>query len=209
MGFLETKRFYYLFDPTATYAYGRIGSPSGHPIQGKYGVETSGASTTVTATNGTPFDPVKVGDLITFLTGDPPEDTKTNRKVATKTSGSEITVDSNVTLSSGTPWFFEPFTEGTAATDGWHSVNHFSAITIHYRLETLASTSIDILPEGRGGPGSGPVALAAATNLTGAGTGTINIDQVIPFLRVGVKSNTDSAGDEITIWVTGELLQAK
>lgn len=207
--FLEQKRFYYLYDPTATYVYGRMGSPSGYTISGRNGVETSGASTTVTATDGTPFDPVKVGDIITFFSGDPPEDTKAIRTVATKTSGSEITVDSNVTLSGGTPFIFDPFTSGTAATDGWHSVNHWSAITIHYRLETLASTSIDILPEGSGGDLSGPVALAAATNLTAAGSGTINLDQVLPFLRVGVKSNTDSAGDELTIWAVGELLQAK
>lgn len=204
--FLEQKRFYYLFDPTASYQYGRIGSPSGHPVQGKYGVETAGSSVTVTATDGTPFDPVNVGDIIVFKEI---PDTKYIRKVATKTSGSSITVDTAVNLAAGTAWFFEPFKVGTTVNDGWHHVGAWGAITVFVRLETLASTSIDINPEGTGGDLSGPVNLKAAPeNLTATGTVAIPIEQVVTYLRVGVKSNTDSAGDQVTVWAEGEMLQA-
>jgi hypothetical protein len=205
---LEKKRFYYLHDPVAAYNYGRIGNAAGIPIQGKYGVETSGASVTVTATDGTPFDPIKVGDLLYFVSARP-EETILTRKCATKTSGASITVDSAITLAAGTAWSFEPFTIGTAATDGWHSTVHYSAITVFGRLETLASTSIDVLPEGPGADGAGSVPLAAATNLTATGGFTININQVVKALRIGVKSNTDSAGDELTLWVVGEMLRAR
>lgn len=205
---LEKKRFYYNYDPGAAYNYGRIGTPSGIPIQGKYGVETSGASTTVTATDGTPFDPVKVGDLIHFVSARP-EETILTRKVATKTSGSSITVDSSLTLAAGTSWFFEPFTVGTAADDGWHSTIHWSAITIFGRVDTLNSTSIDVLPEGPGEDGIGSVPLATATNLTATGGFTINIDQVVKALRVGLKTNGDAADDEISVWAVGEILRAK
>jgi hypothetical protein len=204
--FTEHKRFFYLNDPGASLTYGRIGDPMGLPVRGRNGVETSGSSTTVTASDGTPFDPVSAGDLIHFLTGNPPEDEVTDRKVDTKTDGTEITVDSAVDLSEGTPFFFEPFRSGTGDGDGWHGVRHWSAITVFADLVTLASTSIDLVVEGLGGPYSTPVPLATAT-LSVVGKTPLEISSVVSRLRVGLKANGNMSGDEVTVWAVGEMLQ--
>lgn len=205
--FLEQKRYYYLYETDSlNYTYGRIGSPSGHPVQGKYGVETSGSSVTVTATDGTPFDPVNAGDIIVFKQ---PPDTKLVRTVDTWTSPTSIDVDTAVNLSAGTAWFFEPFKNGTTVNDGWHHVGAWSAISVFVRVETLNSTGIDVNLEGMGGDLSGPVNLKSApTNITSTGTIAINVEQVITHLRVGLRVDTTVvAGDEVTVWAQGELLQ--
>jgi hypothetical protein len=211
--FQETKQYYRRYDVGtvgASYAYGRLGSPSGHPVNGKNFVDTTGSVVQVDAVDGTPFDPVGVGDIIVFFS--PRPDGKIERTVAVKTSGIEIDVDAVVDLSSpagGFAFMFWPFRTGTGVDNGWHHVAAWSAITVHARVETLNSTSIDLIIEGSGGDLSGPTVLETPTNITAVGTVAINVEKVAPFMRVGLKANTPAAGDSVNVWAVGEMLQAK
>ena len=210
--FLDAKQYYYLYDVGtvgANYSYGRLGSPSGHPVEGRNFVDTTGNVVQIDAVDGTPFDPVNVGDVITFFY--PRPDGRETRAVAVKTSGAQIDVDAAVDLSSpagGFAFQFMPFKNGTAVDNGWHHVGAWSAITVHARLETLNSASIDLIIEGTGGQFSDPVVLEPATNIAAVGTVAINVDKVTPFMRVGLKAVGPVAGDEITVWAVGEMLQA-
>ena len=211
--FQESKQYYRNYNVGAVganYAYGRLGSPSGHPVSGRNFVDTTGSVTQIDAVDGTPFDPVNVGDIITFFS--PRPDGRIERTVTVKTSGIDIDVDTAVDLSSpvgGFAFQFMPFKSGTNAADGWHHVEAWSAITVYARLETLTSTTLDLIIEGTGGQFSDPVVLQAATNITAVGTLAINVEKVTPFMRIGLKANTPVSGDVITVWATGELLQAK
>lgn len=197
--FVEQKLFYKSYDPSASYVYGRL---SQWLIPGKYGIQTSGASTTVTATNGSPFSPVTVGSRLIAYT---PPDTFTDRAVTAKASDTSITVDSNITLAAGTNWGFYHFKSGTADSDGWHLVNNLSAITVYADLEVLGSTSIDVQIQAGGGQYSTPVTLST-TNIAATGETAIAVSQVVQSLRVGVKANGGPATDAVTIWLQGEQL---
>lgn len=211
--FQETKQYYRRYDVGtvgASYSYGRLGSPSGHPVQGRNFVDTTASVVQVDAVDGTPFDPVTEGDIITFFS--PRPDGRIERTVAVKTSGIEIDVDAVVDLSSpagGFAFMFMPFKNGTAVDDGWHHVAAWSAITVHARVETLNSTSIDLIVEGTGGQFSGPTVAEPVTNIAAVGTVDINVDKVLTYMRVGLKANTPVAGDVVNVWATGEMLQAK
>ncbi len=211
--FQESKQYYRSYDVGtvgANYSYGRLGSPSGHPVQGRNFIDSTGAVTQIDAVDGTPFDPVNVGDILTVFF--PRPDGKVERMVTVKTSGIDIDVDSALDLSSpagGFAFMFMPFKNGTGVGNGWHHVEAWSAITVHARLETLASASVDLIVEGNGGQFSGPTVLVAATNIAAVGTVSINVDKVATYMRVGLKANTPAAGDVINVWATGEMLQAK
>jgi hypothetical protein len=214
--FLGTKQFFKGYDPGAAYAYGRLGDASGQPVQGRNGVETAGASATVTATNGTPFDPVTVGSIIVFCS--PRPDGKIVRTVTAKASGASITVDSAVTLSAGTAFFFWPFKSGTSVDDGWHNVNAWSKMTVFIDVTTLASTTIEANIEVGGGPFSAPVQ-ANTTPTATSGTVTVSINAVgrraievlteAQSLRVGLRVTGGPAVDAVSVWAVGEMLQAK
>lgn len=213
--FLNTKQFYKGYDPGAAYFYGRLGDPSGQPVQGRNGVETAGASTTVTASHGTPFDAVTVGSIIVFCS--PRPDGKIVRTVATKTSGSQISVDSAVTLSAGTSFFFWPFKGGTTDNDGWHSVNAWSAITVFIDVATLGSTTIEAQIEVGGGPFSAPVqpntnptavSATVTASISAVGRRAIEILTVSQSLRVGLRVTGGPAVDVVSVWAVGEMLQA-
>ena len=211
--FQETKQYYRNYDVGtvgASYAYGRLGSPSGHPVNGRNVVSTTGNVTQIDAVDGTPFDPVGVGDIIIVFA--PRPDGRIERTVAVKTSGIDIDADAALDLSAdaaGYAFMFYPFKVGTAVDSGWHHVAAWSAITVHARVETLNSTSIDLIIEGSGGDLSGPTVLEAATNIAAVGTAAINVEKVAPFMRVGLKANTPVAGDVVNVWAVGEMLQAK
>lgn len=211
--FQETKQYYRNYDVGtvgASYSYGRLGSPSGHPVQGRNFVDTTADVSQIDAVDGTPFDPVNVGDVMTFFF--PRPDGREERVVTVKTSGIDIDVDPTIDLSTpagGFAFQFVPFRNGTGVDDGWHHVAAWSAITVHARVETLNSTSIDLSIEGTGGQFSGPVILEPETNIAAVGTVAINVDKVATFMRVGLKANTPVAGDVVTVWATGEMLQAK
>lgn len=206
--FLDAKQFYYNYDLDATtYKYGRIGGPQGLPVQGKYGLSTVGSSTTVTAVAGTPFDPVNIGDVIVFQKGE----TRIIRKVATKASGSSITVDTAVDLSGGyAGWFFYPFRIGTAATDGWHAIHPYSAVTIWVSITALsAAGGIDFTIEAASPNIDNAPVTVFTKNYAAAGTEAINIGEVAQALRIGLKGGSGFAGtDSITVWMTGEVRKA-
>lgn len=204
--FLEAKNYYRQFDPTAAYQYGRIGGPQGLPVQGKWGVGTGGANiVTVTSLAGEPFAPVKVGDIITFKS--PRPDGKITRKVATKPSNLVITVDTAVNIpGNDAAWFFSPFTVGTADSNGWHQVNHWSEFDVYVRVNTLTSTSIQVQLQHGSVPYGGPVTISETT-IAAVGTSRIPGAVVTPSLRIGIKSTGDVAGDSVDVWVVGRMRQ--
>lgn len=106
-------------------------------IVGAQTVSTVGSSTTVTADASTPFDPVDVGDVMTFAL------TSTSgavvRYVTAKASGSSITVDTAVTLSA-VRFSFREVACGTAATSGWMDVSNYSTKAITFQLDQVNAT---------------------------------------------------------------------
>lgn len=206
--FMEGKQFYYNYDlDSLSYKYGRIGDSTGLGIPGRYGVTTVGSSTTVTAVTAgalIAFSMVKVGDIIVF---EQPPDTKIIRKVATKVSAGEITVDTAVNLSAGAFFFFYPFTIGTAAGNGWHHVQAYSSATIWVRIDTLAAAGgLDISIEGRSPNIGGSSTTLLTKNYAATGTEAINIGEVVGAVRVGVKGGSGFAGTDVfSIWMTGEI----
>jgi len=206
MGYHVQKQFYYAHNTDSVlYKYGKIGDGSGLPIPGKWGVETDGSSTTVTAIAGTPFGPVKVGDIITFK--EPPE-TKTIRKVATRTDNTEITVDSAIDLSSGAAFHFEPFTLGSTSDDGWVSVREFRDITIHIHVATYGGNPILFQVEAQGHDLSSiPVVLEELT-VSAPGDYQIDVTHVASRVRLGIRNETTAAGtDSVTAWLAGKMEQ--
>ncbi len=203
----EMRQFYYQYDLGAnTYKYGRIAS---FPVQGQYGVYTVGSSTTVVSTGAAnAFGPVKVGDIIVFMQF--PE-TQTIRKVATKVSNAEITVDTAIDLSltgslTGWPgWFFYPFTIGATTADGWHHVSALREKEVLVNIATLnAVGGMDISIEGLGADfGSTPIVLLEK-HYAAAITDDIVVPEVLKAIRVGVKATALFAGaDSITIELMG------
>jgi len=203
---IERKRFYETYDLDAlTYKYGRIGGPAGLPCQGQGGVKTTGSSTTVTSVTDTvpvlPFGAVNVGDLITFVV--PPE-VQYSRKVATKTSGDQISVDSAVTLAGTASWYWYPFRIGTTSEYGWHHVSEYRALTVYFDIATLASGGVGYSIETRM-EGSNPVVLKEGS-FSSPGTYAVQIEEVVSALRVGLKAVSSYAGtDSISVWVAGDL----
>lgn len=205
--FLDTKRFYYQYDMDSTsYKYGRLGDNHGFAVQGGLYAKTSGASTTVTAVSGTPFDPMNAGDVIVFYVT---PGVGTIRKVATKVSGSEITIDSAITIAAaGCHFDFYPFKIGTTTADGWHHTQMYSGMTLNVNVATVAaaggiSMSVEIV--GAGGLMVTPI-VVLERSYTAAGTEAIVIEPQARALRVGLKGNTGFAGtDVVSISLTGEM----
>jgi len=206
VAYVVDKPLYYAHNTdSVTFKYGKIGAPGGYPIQGRYGVETSGSSTTVTAIAGTPFGPVKVGDIITFKE---PPDTKTIRKVATRTDNTEITVDTAIDLSGGAAFHFEPFNLGATDDDGWVSVREFKECTVHIRVDAYGGNPIVFSLECRGsGLATGPEVLEELT-ASAAGDYQIEVSKVCTALRLGIRNDTTAAGtDSVTAWISGRMDQ--
>src|SRR5688572_16546503 len=146
---MVNRTFYYQYDLDATtYKYGCYLEPVEGGGASGYGVQTSGSSVTVNAVAGTPLDPVTVGDRIWFFKSG---GTILKRKIATKPSGAQITVDSAVDLSGGiSKWVFEPFRIGVEVTDGWINVNGYSKRTILLSTDTIdAAGGLDLTIQGR------------------------------------------------------------
>lgn len=212
---IENKYFFRSYDlaSASAFIYGRCGGPQGYPAQGKHGIQTTGSSTSITAAVATvyPFAPVNVGDELTIFT--PPE-VRYTRWVATKVDDQNITVDTAIDLSTATAaWYFTPFRKGSTASDGWHEVSAYRAMTLYFDIPTLvASGGVDYSVEGLI-QGSNPIALtdprtgdALQGTFDKAGTYTMEIESVIHKLRVGLKAHTASAGtDSISVWVSGDL----
>lgn len=205
---LDAKQFYYTYDLDSTsYKYGRLGDATGMPVQGKYGLTASGSSTTVLGvTSMSAFAPVNVGDILVLVN----LETNYIRKVITKVSNDEITVDSNVANFTAKPgWYFYPFKIGTTINDGWHAAQAYSSLTLLVKLGTVAAAGgIDISIEGKA-PNIGGLAVQLFTKNYAAGSAyeePIVIAERTAAIRVGVKGGSGFSGtDAITISMVGQV----
>lgn len=207
--FQEAKQFYREYDPGTSYVYGRLGSPSGHPVSGRNFISNPGQSNVWTAVDGTPFDPVNVGDQLVVFSPRP-DGRFDAADVTVKTDGTIINtrLAAPSVFESPSAFMFWPFKVGTTDADGWHHVEAWSAITVYVDVRVLAATSIEIQVQGTGGNWSQPVDLEAEQSLSAVGTLALNIDKVTPYMRVGIKA-TGAGTDRVTVWAVGEMLQAK
>jgi len=206
---LTNKQFYREYDLDAlTYKYGRLGDSQGFAVQGKWGAATSGSSTTVTSlATGYAFGPANAGDTIIFRT---PPDTTTIRKIATKVSPQEITVDTAVNLgTAGVAWEFVPFRIGATDADGWHHSRTKQGFSVFIHIATLAAsggvdakvqgllsgslTPIDLIPEGE---------TAAEVHFDAAGRYELKFLSPVQQVRLGLKAVTAATGtDVISAWL--------
>jgi hypothetical protein len=201
----EQKDFYFGYDLDAnTLKYGRI-LPRRDMGQ-VAGVITSGSSTTVTSAvaNSRAFASVAVGDMVEFVIAQ----VLTRRKVATKVSDDEITVNSAVDLSAGcSAWYHRPFQIGTADTDGWHNVEDYPVKAIKVDINTLSAApglTISIEVRGRGDVEKPSVVLTK--NYTATDSDVIQVTEPCASVRVGVRGTTGFAGtDDIDISLIGYL----
>ena len=136
-------------------------------------------------------------------------DTRSVRKVVTKTSGAEIVVDSAIDLGTvGVPFDFYPFKTGSADTSGWHATQMYTGITVYFDVPTLGATggvdySVECLSPSL--DGARPVVVAAATLAT-ITTEAVTVAEITAAVRVGLKGHDDFAGtDSITVWLQGEM----
>jgi hypothetical protein len=203
---LTNRYFFYDYDLDAlTYKYGRVNDS----CQGHGGVETSGSSTTVTGVASTqpplPFGPLQVGYLVVFCQ---PPDTQYLRKVATKTSGAEITVDSAVTLTATGAWYYYPVNIGATSVHGWRKCSDYLSLQVNFSVETLASSGgIGYSIEGYTGddPSSVVPVVFKQDTITSVGTLVVPVTDAFLFLRVGLKAGSAFAGtDSISVWMTGD-----
>lgn len=206
MGFQEQKDFYFGYDLDAnTLKYGRILPRRDMATVG--GVQTSGASSTVTSAVALSkvFATVAVGDMVEFVIAQ----VLTRRKVATKPDDDTITISGgNVTLTGGiSAWYHRPFQIGTADTDGWHNVEDFPTKAVKVDINTLSAApglSISIEVRGRGDLEKPSVVLTKA--YTVAGSDVIQVTEPCCSVRVGVMGTTAFAGtDDIDIGLIGYL----
>lgn len=200
------KQFFYNYDNDATtFKYGRLGGPAGYSCPGSFGAKTTGSTTTVDAVAGTPFDPLRVGDVLVFRTLTGP----VLRRVATKVSGAQITVDTAIDLGAVGVFFdFYPWRIGAAATDGWHHVQMYDSMTVFFAMPTVAATGgVAWQIEGRA-PSIGdpaPFVLELGTQAT-AGSFDVPISASVSAIRVGVRGVSDFTGtDSVSVWVAGDM----
>lgn len=201
---MDRKIFFLNFDlGSLSYNYGRVLGM--HPGFG--GVKTTGSSVTVDAvvSGQGPFAAVLVGDYIWFYLSDT---SILKRRVATKPSNDQITVDSAVNLGAGiASWYFLPFRIGTTDEDGWHSIESHRRAFVELELQTFNGTGgVDVTIEVRGrAPASKPITVFATTNFAAFPTRkTIEILELIGSVRVGLKAGTGFAGtDDLSVFLTG------
>lgn len=121
-------------------------------LQGRAGVQTSGASVTINAvTAGVgAFSSLRPGDFVWF----PLLQVLTRRRVATVPSPDQITVDSAIDLSTPTAaWHYRQFDGGAAANDGAVPVHFLDAETLCVKVDINAvgggSTNIEVQIQAR------------------------------------------------------------
>lgn len=203
---LEPRTFYRNYDILATtYIYGKLDGPN----QGHGGVELVSASTTVNATVsgiGT-FSPVAVGDFIWFMNGE----AIIKRKVATKPSNDQITIDSTPGVTKSVAgWYFQPFKSGTADTDGWVPIQKFNgSASILVQAPTIGDAGgFTLKVEIKGfGLEAAPVLFTTKTYTQASAptSETIDLPPHAAAVRVGLKGTSGFAGtDDISVSVIGQ-----
>lgn len=198
----KTATSVFVKDVTGTsYTYckftGNGGDPFGGPIPGVGRIETSGSSVTVTAETAAddPFDPITAGDLLVLTYGG----TTYTRRVATKTSADEITVDTALNTT-GAAWGWYKASCGTAATDGWLDASGMWAGTFVVDVATINATSVDYQVQCRVESSIVQLQAASITTATSAGY-TIPASQgVWRDCRLGLKLTADGGAQSVSAY---------
>jgi hypothetical protein len=170
--------------------------------------KTASSTTTVTAAvSGTnPFDKLDVGDELSFNVSG----TFYRRKIATKLSGSSITVDSNIDLSgngtSGYPFTYKDLQCGASDSDGWTNVDGMGNKTIKVEVLTMSATggldySLECRFLGDGGVPAqlvaGNIASALVVGVPSSTEAPILVPEHCASVRIGLKyGTTDSSGTD-------------
>lgn len=202
---LEQRTFFRNYDILAlTYVYGKLEGPH----QGYGGVALVSASTTVnaiTAGIGT-FSPVNVGDFLWFYAGE----TLVKRKVATKPSSDQITIDSNPGVTANVAaWHYMPFKSGATATDGWVPIQKFEGkASVLLAFPTIADAGgFDIKIEVKGFEiEAAPIFIIEKHYDQGTTPASeeFPIPAIAAAIRVGLKGTAGFAGtDDISVSIAG------
>lgn len=208
----RTGTLVYTKDITDTsYSYcvfkGAGGDPLGTPIPGIGRIETSGSSTTVTAETAgdAPFTNVAVGDLLYITIGQ----TVYTRRVATRTSATQITVDAAIDTT-GSAWSWWDASCGATSADGWVGMTGAWAASWEIDVITLNATSIGYQVQCKVGGGTG-VQLAASTIATATTASyalTAGTSGSWDACRLGLKVNTDTGAQSVSAWMSRQDLPA-
>ena len=198
---IDKGDFYLNYDlDSASYKYGRIGDR----CQGFGGIKTTGSSVTIDAVvaGSGPFASLLVGDYVWLYVGE----TVYKRRVATKPSNDQITVNTAVNLGTGTAaWYFLPFRIGTGAEDGWQSTQGLTRALLLFDFATI-SDAVDVSVEVRGRtPGEGPKPIITLNYPAGTPVfKALEITELVGSVRVGLKAATTFAGtDDLTVSLKG------
>jgi hypothetical protein len=203
---LESKQFFYLQNiASTTLLYGRMGDAGGYSVQG-FQAAVGNGTTTVTASTGTPFDPIQgnatTGDVLIFSA---PGQTDQVRRCTAKASGSSITIDS--ALAAGTwGWRFYPFRSGSApnTTTGFHYVGNWFPSSVLVNVTAQPATSLDYQLETlTSGPGSSPIIITGPTSISTATSTKVTVPDRVVWLRVGIKI-TGAGTDTVSISALGD-----
>ena len=196
------KALFYTRDVAAAYEYcilaGAGGGALDKDIESRILIETSGSSTTTSASTATsaPFLLPAVGDEITVtLSG-----VKTYREIITNADDDTITVDTAWDLgTTGVPFFWRDLTCGTAVTNGIISAAAYTTIIFDIQVLTLNGTSIDARVEGRNwGAGTGWTPVGTAT-YTAVGGGAITANRLgYDQYRLGIRVTGDTGVQSVT-----------
>lgn len=186
---------------------GYIYCASSERTRGTANIYTTSSSVTVTASGGSPFSTLAVGDEIFVLVSG----SELRRTIATKNgSGASITVDTAIDLSAnsttGYPFNYRHRACGTADTDGW--IDIAGAIEKLVFIDVLALTAtggVDYSIECRGTADNltprrlltGNIASAIVTAVPSTTFLPVVVTEPCASLRVGAKFGTvDTAGTE-------------
>lgn len=188
-----------------TYTYCVTTGQGGDPLaQGRLGqakIETSGSSTTWTAstTGQKPFDRLAVGDEITVKDASVPPEFIT-RRVTAKASGDSITVSSAADLGAdGVMFTWRQRACGTTATSGWIPTEAQGESLFAIQIDQLnvtggidVSVECEVLSVGSDGTQVHTENVTAAKNIS------VNIESPYDRCRVGFKIGTADDGDDLT-----------
>lgn len=186
----NTILFYERNVASASYEY-CLASDIRVPQTGAISSAVTGA-TAVTSGTSNLFTGMAVGDVIYFHKQD---GTVLTRYIATYTDANNIAVNSNITIPAGTRISWRDMACGTTATSGWVEIGpETKAVIVELNMDTIGSTSIDVVLEGRSSSGGDGAALWTK-NYTAAGGA---VDELFPVtelgidaVRLGMKVNTD------------------
>lgn len=194
------RTLFYNYDVPADVTYGRFYDQ----VNLRGFAKTSGSSTTTTAVEAsgdgaTPFDVTQVGDWLLFedLVG-----AQSFRRIDTKTSSTEVVVDTAWNLGTGKALKLLPFRSGTTATDGVCFVGTSRNATISYNLTTLAAASVRLVVEAKMSDPNAVWTTLFDTTLTATGSDSFSITEPWSFVRLGVEEVGAAGTDVFSAYLT-------